>query len=198
MRDSATRVGGADDLELVEGIRRRDERAAADLFDRHAGALLALVRRMLGGEADAEEIVEDTLMHLWNGPDAWDPDRGDLGTYLTVYARGRALDLLRTRRRRHALVEGITDDVGAVLPFHRPVDPGEALEQSERKRLAHKALASLSDLQRECIELAYFGGYSQREIAERLETPLGTVKTRIRDGMQRLRVEVFGVEGGTS
>jgi RNA polymerase sigma-70 factor, ECF subfamily len=140
--------------------------------------------------ADAEEVVVDVFGQAWRQAAAFDPRRGSVGAWLATIARSRALDMVRARGRRAraheraALLsdEGIATPVSALGP-----DPGRGAERSEARRLVGQALATLPEPQRVAIELAYFEGLSQSEIAERLAEPLGTIKTRMRTGMEKLR-----------
>jgi RNA polymerase sigma-70 factor (ECF subfamily) len=173
---------------LIERILGRDETAMSDLYDRYADLLLALAYRILGERADAEDIVLEVLERAWREADRFDPSRGSLRTWLAVMVRSRALDQVRAQRR-HARVQDaamrIEEPALTVSPISS--DPADDAERGDARRHVMAALRELPDAQREAIELAYYGGLSQSEIAQRLDTPLGTVKTRIRDGMQRLR-----------
>jgi RNA polymerase sigma-70 factor (ECF subfamily) len=178
------------DAELIARIGERDEAALTALYDAYAPPLLAVATRMLGNRADAEEVLLDALVHVWREPGRFDVARGSLRAWLTVLVRSRALDLMRARQRNERLTERVAQH--APEGIHRvaadPADPSDPAVQDDERRRVLGALAELPQAQREAIELAYYGGLSQTEIAERTGTPLGTVKTRIRDGMQKLRV----------
>ena len=175
--------------DLIERIRRRDDRAAAELFDTYAGTLLALAKSVVGNDEDADEIVEDTIVHIWENPRAWKPEKGALGKYLSVFARSRALDRRRKMERRLTLRDerAAVEEPGTVFEPQRVLSPEEVLTQNELRAAAVEALTHVSDLQREALDLAYFQGLTQTEIAERLGAPLGTVKSRLRDGLLALR-----------
>lgn len=177
------------DEELVERMRGGEERALSELYDRHATTIYSLALAILRASADAEEVVADVFVQLWRSAD-YDADRGAVGAYLTVLARTRALDRIRARRRRAAaeLRESARDPSGLLVPVSTSgPEPDHQVELGEERQRIRKALASLSDAQRTAIDLAFYGGLTHREIAERLAEPLGTVKTRIRDGMRKLR-----------
>lgn len=180
---------------------RGDERAIGQLYDRYGAVLYAVAYRIVGEQADAEEVVLEALAQAWRDAPRFEPGRGSVAGWLTMIARSRALDLVRARSRR----ERITATAAADRPDAPPAmgdfrpDPARALDHDERRRQVQHALATLSPPQRQAIELAYFEGLSQTEIAERLQEPLGTVKTRVRLGMQKLRecLRAFYFERGT-
>jgi RNA polymerase sigma-70 factor (ECF subfamily) len=178
------------DAELIARIQRRDEAALTALYDAWAPPLLAVAARMLGNRADAEEVLLDAFVQVWREPGRFDAARGSLRAWLTVLVRSRALDLLRARQRSERLTERAAQQAPEVMRSVAadPADPGDPAVRDDERRRVLGALAELPAPQREAIELAYYGGLSQAEIAERTGTPLGTVKTRIRDGMQKLRV----------
>jgi RNA polymerase sigma-70 factor (ECF subfamily) len=179
----------AADADLVARAAAGDERAVGALYDRYGAVLYAVAYRIAGRSADAEEIVVEAFAQAWRGAASFEAGRGSVAGWLTMIARSRALDLVRARARR----DRITASAAADRPEHSPAmgefrpDPAGALDHDERRRQVRQALDTLSPPQREAIELAFFEGLSQSEIAERLQEPLGTVKTRVRLGMQKLR-----------
>lgn len=175
------------DNSLVQRMAAGDERALGELYDRHGRVMYALARAILGERADADEVVVDTFGQAWRGAAQFDPERGSVGAWLATIARTRALDLVRARGRRSRALERAASlsDSGVPEPADRDA------ERAEARRLVTGALAGLPEPQRRAIELAYFGGLSQSEIAATLGEPLGTVKTRIRSGMTKLR-ELLG------
>jgi RNA polymerase sigma-70 factor (ECF subfamily) len=159
------------------------------LYDRYAAALLGLALRITREQADAEEVVVDTFAQAWRDASSFQPGRGSVAAWLATIARSRALDLLRSRARRGRLGDAAADQAdlepaGMGGGFASPV---AGVLSDERTRLVQQALARLPDAQRTTLELAYFQGLSQAEIAERLQEPLGTVKTRMRLGLRKLR-----------
>lgn len=175
----------ASDARLVVGIGRFNQEALAEAYRRHGGAVFALARRLLGDGALAEEVLQEVFLRLWNEPDRFDPERGSLRSYLLAHAHGRSVDLIRSetsRRRREEREARLTAEAGYDLE-HEVWD----LEVAEHVR---DALGSLSDGERAAIELAYFGGHTYREVARLLDEPEGTVKSRIRSGLGRLRTSL--------
>ena len=201
MSSSASPATTAGDHTLVSHAASGDERAIASLYDRYGGVLYAVAYRIVGQRADAEEVVLEAFAQVWREAPRFDAARGSVAGWLTMIARSRALDLVRARGRR----ERMTATAAAEQPEASPAmgdwrnDPAGAVDDAERRARVREALASLSAPQREAIELAYFGGLSQSEIAERLQEPLGTIKTRVRLGMQKLRdaLRPFYYERGT-
>jgi RNA polymerase sigma-70 factor (ECF subfamily) len=166
-----------------------DERAIGALYDRYGQVLYAVAYRIVGQRADAEEIVIDAFAQAWRAAPTFEATRGSVAGWLTMIARSRALDLVRARARRERITAAAAaDDLHGSpgLGSWRP-DPSASYDHDERRRRVQDALQVLSPPQRQAIELAFFEGLSQSEIAERIEEPLGTVKTRVRLGMQKLR-----------
>jgi RNA polymerase sigma-70 factor (ECF subfamily) len=175
----------ADDVSCLQRIASGDQAAAARLYDRHARPLYSLVLRILGNETEAEDVLQEVFEQAFRQASRYDTRRGVVAAWLLMIARSRAIDRLRARRTR---VEARTGDVPTLdeMPDAQP-DAASALIDEEQSRLVRQALGALPLLQRMAIELAYYEGLSHAEIAERLEQPLGTVKTRIRLGLLKLR-----------
>ena len=189
MAGTTAAAPAARDLPLIRRIAAGEEAAVAELYDRYGRVLYAVVYRVVGERADAEEVVMEAFAQVWREAPKFTPDRGSVAAWLTMIARSRALDLVRSRQRRERLTtEAARDDADrAPAMSQRRPDPSHAVEHGERQRRVAEALATLSPPQRDAIELAYFEGLSQSEIAERLKEPLGTIKTRMRLGMIKLR-----------
>jgi RNA polymerase sigma-70 factor (ECF subfamily) len=171
----------ADDVTELERIAGGDEAALATFYDRWVQSVYAAVLQLLRDADDAEDVLEETFWQVWGRASTFDPARGSVRTWVLTIARNRALDRLRARARRPESVP-----LPELIASDHP-DPSESVEAQERREQVGRALASLPDEQRRAIELAYFGGLTQSEIAERLRQPIGTVKTRMRLGMQKLR-----------
>lgn len=179
------------DAVLVIAISRYDQQALAEAYRRHAGAVFALAQRLLGDRAMAEEIVQEVFLRLWNRPEVFDPARGSLRSYLLAQCHGRAVDLLRSETsRRHREERDARRTAGAGYDVeHQVVD----LAVAERVR---GALDGLHQNERRAIELAYLGGHTYREVAELLDEPEGTVKSRIRSGLKKMRTSLQDVGVG--
>lgn len=179
----------SEDEALVRRMADGDEQALGVLYDRWHAVVHGVVSRLLRQADDAEDIVEETFWQAWRQASRFDRTRGAVQTWLLTIARSRALDRVRALRRRHEEpLEG--DDGQVVVQQAAESDPGLDAEASERRRLVTAALAGLPIEQREALELGYFGGLSQTEIAERTGQPLGTVKTRMRLALQKLRSQL--------
>lgn len=171
------------DLPLLDRMDRGDADALAVLYDRYAPRVLGLTTRILGDADEAEDVLQEVFLQVWRAPRRFDPSRGALLTWLLVLARSRAIDRLRSLRRRGW--DRHVDVAAAALPSGQNVE--RDAEASQEGAAVRRALADLPAEQRRALELAYFDGYTQTEIAELTGAPLGTVKTRLRQGMMKLR-----------
>jgi len=169
-------------------VARGDQDAFERLYDRVAGPVLGVVRRVLRDPAQSEEVTQEVLTEVWRTAARFDPSRGGASTWVLTMAHRRAVDRVRS-------AQSATDrDAKVALRDHSPEfdEVAEAVESRLEAEQVRKALGSLTELQREAVRLAYYGGYTQREVSELLDVPLGTVKTRLRDGLIRLR-DALGV-----
>jgi RNA polymerase sigma-70 factor (ECF subfamily) len=175
-----------EDLAHIRNAAGGDGAALAALYDRHARSVYSLALRVVTDEADAEEVVQEVFDQAWRQASRYDPGRGSVAAWLMTMARTRAIDRLRARQARPDRAGQEADDYWRVLPA-AAVDPAATLDIERDVTRLRQALQRLPLIQRIAIELAYFEGLTQRQIAERLEEPLGTVKTRIRLALLKLR-----------
>ena len=178
------RLPGADlkaaspDTALVSAIRAGDQNAMAALYDRYSPVVYSVALRVLGDTGAAEDVQQDVFMQLWRNPGAFDASRGNLGAWLAVITRNRAIDTLRKRRPQ----DDIEDVVLSVVP--------DLAADADRSRIAAKIrelLGAMPPAQRSALEMAYYEGLTHTEIASKTGEPLGTIKTRIRTGLIALR-----------
>jgi RNA polymerase sigma-70 factor, ECF subfamily len=184
-----------EDRQLVRRMSAGDTQALARFYERWSRPVHALVARLVRDPDDADDVVEDTFYQAWRQASRYEPARGAVSTWIVTIARSRALDRLRSRRRLReepltpvVLLDELKD---SAFP-----DPAAGAEETERRERVAEALRELPAEQREVLELAYFGGLSQTEIAERTGQPLGTVKTRTRLAGQKLREKLAAFRGG--
>jgi RNA polymerase sigma-70 factor (ECF subfamily) len=180
------------DRGYLERLGAGEEAALGELYDRHAAFLYSVILRIVRVRTEAEDVLQEVWVQAWRRARSYDPSRGSVGAWLLTIARSRAIDRLRSLRSRQ-LAE--TTAAGEPEPA-----PGGSPDVEAARRRAHdrvvNALDSLAPQQREALELAYFGGLSQSEIATRLRAPLGTVKSWVRQGLHRLR-EIVPMEETT-
>jgi RNA polymerase sigma-70 factor (ECF subfamily) len=175
------------DEELMQLVRRGDARAFEVVYERHSGAAFSLAYRMTGKRVTAEEVVQEAFLALWRANARYDRTRGSVRTWILGIVHNRAIDALRrgtVHDRRRASDEGLEERFEA-----RERTDVEAARHDEAREV-RSALGTLPPEQLKVIELAYFGGFSHSEIAEMLETPIGTVKGRMRLGLAKMRVQL--------
>ena len=180
------------DAQLVTAIARFSEVALAEVYRRHGGSVFGLAKRVMGSASEAEDVTQEIFLRLWNEPDRFDPARGSLRSFLLAQSHGRAVDAIRSsssRRRREA--RDAFDTARSSYDLQHEVWDLAVADQ------VATAMGSLPDEERRAIELAYFDGCTYREVAKLLGQPEGTVKSRIRNGMRRMRAVLLdaGIRG---
>jgi RNA polymerase sigma-70 factor (ECF subfamily) len=175
----------AEDVALIRRVCEADEAALGALYDRWNRSVFSLVLQVLKDPDEAEDIVEETFWQAWRKAPSYEPSRGAVSTWLLTIARRKALDRLRSRARQRE--ESLDQNTGFVSLTSSEPDPSQLAEGAERRAGLVAALNELPVEQRRVLELGYFSGMSQSEIAEAIGEPLGTVKTRMRLAMQKLR-----------
>ena len=175
------------DRALVAGMVARDADAVGRLYDRHAPRLLGVAYRILGETGEAEEVVQEVFLHAWRAASSFDPFRGSVLAWLIVATRSRSIDRIRTRKSAVSADERGRDPLSE-LRADDDVEEGAASRQWSE--MCRAAVGELPEDQRRALELAFFEGLTHQEIAARTSTPLGTVKTRIRLGLMKLRERV--------
>jgi RNA polymerase sigma-70 factor (ECF subfamily) len=180
------------DEEVMHLVQGGDARAFEILYDRHAGAAFSLAYRIVGHRGGAEDVTQEAFISIWRSRLRFDPRRGSVRTWVLGIVHNRAIDGLRRNTvhdRRRASIDGVEEREEA--PERTEVEAA----RREDARTVHDAIERLPDDQRRTIELAYFGGFSHTEIAEILDMPVGTVKGRVRLGLEKLRRQLGGQEG---
>lgn len=173
-----------EDVQLMGRVVAGDQQAFAKIYDRHARTLLGLLTRILGRRAEAEEILQEVFLQVWQQSARYQAALATPLGWMVILARSRALDRMRSDKARKTREENLGNE--SQPPRMEPVGTAN-MEADERRRRVGEALAGLPAPQRECLELAFFGGLTHTQIAERLGAPLGTVKSRILMAMQKLR-----------
>jgi RNA polymerase sigma factor (sigma-70 family) len=177
------------DSQLMARLAVRDIRAFEALYDRYGALVYSTAVRVVGDPQLAEDIAQEVFLRVWRRPDKYVPQRGRFVTWLLTVARNGAIDEVRAKGRRRAH-ETAGEELGRVWPADEGQDLALAAQLADEREKVRRALASLPAEQRRIIEMAYYGGYPLREIADVLSQPLGTVKTRIRRGIHRLRADL--------
>ena len=175
------------DAELLRRMSRDDREAFAQLYDRFSRPLFATALRILGNSAEAEDIVQDVFLALWEKAADFDASRGSAFAWAVTLTRNRSIDRVRARKRRQEILTTATEEEAGTQPAGAGPDSADKLVAKEQAGAIRNAVASLPPEQQRAVELAFFSGLTQQEIAEQLREPLGTVKARIRRGLLRLR-----------
>jgi RNA polymerase sigma-70 factor, ECF subfamily len=182
------RINATSDDELLLAVARGDQAAFTALYDSLAGIVHGVIRRVLRDPSQSEEVTQEVFVEVWRTATRFDPDRGGARTWVLTMAHRRAIDRVRSEQASRDRTERVGRN-----EQHRDYDEvAEKVEIRLEHQQVREALSTLTDLQREAVELAYFKGYTYREVADLLDTPLGTIKTRMRDGLIRLR-DALGV-----
>jgi RNA polymerase sigma-70 factor (ECF subfamily) len=171
------------DLELLSAMSQGQIKALDILYDRYSRLVYSIAYRILNSSEEAEDITQDVFLTLWRR-NSYDPARGSLSSFLTTLTRSRAIDRLRSKNARLRVVQRLQ---GIVRSDSGSPSPLEQASIGERSQMIRTALSQLSESERQVLEIAYYEGLSQSEIAERLDIPLGTVKSRSRQGLLKLR-----------
>jgi RNA polymerase sigma-70 factor, ECF subfamily len=184
----AVRAAG-DDTSLVARMQQRDPRALAEMYDRYGRVAYSLILRVVRDSGIAEDLVQETFLRVWNRIHGFDGQKGSIGPWLLAVARNRAIDYLRSTggRERNAVEYEETGHPSLYCDMEKDI------LSSDKARVVKSAIQKLSPNQRQVIELAYFEGFSQTEMAERMGQPLGTVKTWVRTALKNLRDELGAV-----
>lgn len=178
------------EIELLRRIGEGDRGSFRELFDRFSGVLMAAAYKVLNDQSDAEDVLQDVFVQIWDKASLYDPRRGKPLTWALTLTRNKAIDRLRSAQRRYRLKDEVEKEYKAV-DITDEVDSVDRVYALEKGKMIREAVKSLSHDQQVAIELAFFKGLTQNEIAEQLNEPLGTIKARIRRGMIKLR-ELIG------
>jgi RNA polymerase sigma factor (sigma-70 family) len=182
-------ASGPTDASLVARIAVGDERALQMVYERYSPLVYGLARRVTASTAHAEEITQEVFVYLWQNPDRFDADRGSMRAFLGALAHRRSVDEVRRNTRRTAREDRVGGDASNLeIP-----EIGDDVERSQTAERVRAAVSSLPDQQREAVLLAYFGGCTFRQVAERLGIPEGTAKSRLRLGLSKLAVLLEGL-----
>jgi RNA polymerase sigma-70 factor (ECF subfamily) len=177
---------GSDEIELLRGVARGDREAFARLYDQFAGILYATALKILRDAKEAEDVLQDVFLQIWDKAKNYDPNLGNPITWTLTLTRHKAIDRLRSAQRRYKLVADATPELS-----QNQSQSSDAFN-ADQNLIIRAAVKNLPSDQRQAIELAFFGGQTQDEISKNLQQPLGTIKARIRRGLMKLRDSLEG------
>ena len=175
-----------EDIELIQKIGTGDRASFEEFYRRYAALIYSTALRVLNQQSDAEDVMQDVMFMIWEKSPMFDSTRGKPLTWAITMTRNKAIDRLRSIQRRLRLQDEVEKEASQ-SPYFTEQAPTSSLEATEQSRMVRSAVMKLNKEQREVIELSYFGGMTQQEIAARIQSPIGTVKARIRRGMLRLK-----------
>ena len=179
------------DGELLRRIAAQDRAAFAEFYDRHSTLMFSVAAKILRDTSEAEDVLQETFAHLWEKAGSFDPQLGKASSWVVTMARNKAIDRIRASQRRNRLAEEA--GVEFAIATEAADTANEAVFGHDKAKLIQSAIVELPEEQRHAIELAYFSGLTQDEISQKLNTPLGTIKARIRRGLLKLRDQLEGV-----
>lgn len=177
------------EAELMRRVAAGDHKAFSELSQKYSALIFSTAFKVLNHYEDTEDVMNEVLTTVWRKASTYHPSKGSLVTWICTTARNRSIDRVRSVQRRSALYDRFEEKVECDAPEIRTTGR-EALYLSDARQVLQTAVVALSPEQREVIELAYFEGLTQKQIAERIDSPLGTVKARIRRGVERLRLSI--------
>lgn len=180
------------DADLIHLSAQGDKAAFSQLYDRFVKPLFSIAYKVVGNSAEAEDVVQDVFIELWSRASDFDEKRAQPFTWAVTITRNKSVDRLRMRGRRGAIRERAAEDIADFSLGTTEVDSRDSAWFNESAEILREAFAKLPNEQRSAIELAYYGGLTQTEIAEKLSQPLGTIKARIRRGLLKLREQLAG------
>lgn len=189
LRAMVPRLKHADEVALLRRVAQKDAQALQQLYDQYARLVYSLVYRIVGKQEDAEDLLQEVFLLVWEKAKYFDESKGNVYSWLVALSRNRAIDKTRSEKNLRTKSRKLTAESQVIESSVHTLQktPLDAAVMSQRAALVEEAMHDISEEQREVIMLAYFGGLSQSEIAQELELPLGTVKTRIRQGMLKLQ-----------
>ncbi len=176
-----------EDLRLLLRVKNGDQAAFAELYDRYAPLVFSMVMRIVQETAEAEDVVQEIFLTVWNKVSLFNEERGSVYTWIVTITRRKAIDRLRSKEMMNRRERIDEDTAGTIPDAAYMANPLNVAIGAEYESMMRSALLSLSDDQRRVMELSYYEGYTQEQIAGRLNIPLGTVKTRMRQGLMKLR-----------